>query len=103
MEINLDGGEKEIVKAIGVGSGGISGRQLIERMSEIEEAELISALKGLLNFGYIVADKQSFHCMKDVEQAEFSINSGYSRELKEALDPRLRKDENQRSRRVRRE
>jgi hypothetical protein len=103
MEINLDGGEKEIIKAIGVGGSGISGRQLLERISEMEEAELISTIKGLLNVGYIMADKQSFHDIEDVERAEFNVNSGYSRDLKEALDPQLRKDANQRSRRVRRE
>ncbi len=104
MDINLDGGEKEIIKAIGIGGSGISGKQLLERISEMEEVEFISTIRGLLNLGYIVADKQSFHEFKDVQQAEFNINSGYSRELKEALDPRLKRDaKDHRSRRVRRE
>jgi hypothetical protein len=69
----------------------------------MEEAEFISTLKGLLSFGYVLADKQAFHDFKDVQNAEFRINAGYARDLKEALDPRLKRErKEQKSRRVRR-
>jgi hypothetical protein len=104
MEINLDGGEKDIIKAIGLGGTIISGETLIERCGDLEEAELLSALKGLMTMGYIVADRQSFHNFDDIERGEFHINSGYARDLKEALDPRLKAERaGQKSRRVRRE
>jgi len=104
MDINLDGGEKEILKAVGLGGTTITGRQLLERVTGMEEAEFISTLKGLMTMGYLVADKQSFHKMEDVENSEFHVNSGYARDLKEALDPRLRRERlDQKSRRVRRE
>jgi hypothetical protein len=106
MDINLDGGEKEILKAIGIGTGGsaLSGRDLLQRVVGMEEAEFISTLKGLMSFGYVLADKQSFHDFKDVENAEFRINAGYARDLKEALDPRLKRERaEQKHRRVRRE
>jgi hypothetical protein len=104
MDINLDGGEKDILKAIGTSGAPISGRQLLERAAGMEEAEFISTLKGLLNVGYVLADSQSFHGFKDIENAEFRINAGYARDLKEALDPRLKRERNEvRSRRVRRE
>jgi hypothetical protein len=104
MDINLDGGEKEILKAIGTSGAAISGRQLMATVTGMEEAEFISTLKGLLSFGYVLADKQSFHEFKDVENAEFRMNAGYMRDLKEALDPRLKRERaNQKSRRVRRE
>ncbi|HEX4085622.1 MAG TPA: hypothetical protein VHY22_11970 [Chthoniobacteraceae bacterium] len=105
MEIKLDGGEKSILKAIGLGGSNVTGRQLLERCEGgMEEAEFVSALRGLLMMGYILADKQSFHDYHDVEVSEFHVNSGYARDLKEALDPRLRQErKNQRNRRVRRE
>jgi hypothetical protein len=69
----------------------------------MEEAEFVSVLKGLLMMGYILADKQSFHDLKDVEHAEFRVNAGYARDLKEALDPRLKQErKDQKNRRVRR-
>ncbi len=104
MDINLDGGEKEILKAIGIGGAVISGKHLLDCVSGMEEAEFISTLKGLLMTGYVLADKQSFHDFKDIEVAEFRVNAGYARDLKEALDPRLKRErKEQRGRRVRRE
>jgi hypothetical protein len=105
MDIQLDGGEKQIVKAIGVGGGTtMTGGQLLVHVVGMEEAEFISTLKGLLMMGYVLADKQSFHSFKDIEQAEFRVNAGYARDLKEALDPRLKQErKDQKGRRVRRQ
>ncbi len=104
MEINLDGGEKEIVKAIGIGGSPISGKQLLECVNDMDEAEFVSTLRGLLMTGYVLADKQSFHDFDDIQHAEFRVNAGYARDLKEALDPRLKRErKEQRNRRVRRE
>lgn len=104
MDINLDGGEKEILKAIGVGGSNITGKQLVDRVNGMDEAEFVSTLKGLLMMGYVLADKQSFHNFDDVEHAEFHVNSGYARDIKEALDPRLRRErKEQRTRRARRQ
>ncbi len=104
MDINLDGGEKELLKAIGLdGGSSISGKQLISCINGVEEAEFISTIKGLLNMGYVLADKQSFHSLKDVENAEFRVNASYARDLKEALDPRLKRERAEtKNRRVRR-
>jgi hypothetical protein len=104
MDINLDGGEKEMIKAIGIGSAAVSGKQLIAQVSGVEEAEFLSTLRGLLDMGYVLADKQAFHDFNDVEHAEFRVNAGYARDLKEALDPRLKRArQEQRKRRTRRE
>ena len=104
MDIKLDGGEKQMLKAIGSDGASLSGHELLETVTGMEEAEFISTLKGLLTMGYILADKQSFHELKDVEHAEFRWNAGYARDLKEALDPRLKRErKEQRNRRVRRE
>jgi hypothetical protein len=103
MDIQLDGGEKQMIKAIGIGGTAITGDKLITAVPGMEEAEFVSTLKGLLNLGYVLADKQAFHDLKDVEHAEFRVNAGYARDLKEAIDPRLKAErKEQRGRRVRR-
>lgn len=97
-EIHLDGTEVTLIKAIGFG-GTVTGDALIERAPHLAEAEMIDTLKSLLMLGYIEVDREGLHSMKDVENATFHVNPGYSRDLREALDPSAQK----KSRRIRRE
>ncbi|MDP9291833.1 MAG: hypothetical protein M3O82_05660 [Verrucomicrobiota bacterium] len=99
-EIHLDGGEITILKAVGLGGTPITGEQLAERVSTLEEAEMVDALDGLITSGYLVSDTQTLRTMDDVKRSNFHVNSGYARELKDALDPQRRQKP---SRRVRRE
>jgi hypothetical protein len=104
MDINLDGGEKEILKAIGLGGSNVTGKQLVEKVGGMDELEFVATLRGLIMMGYVLATKQSFHNYDDVEHAEFHVNSGYARDLKEAMDPRLRRErKEQKNRRTRRQ
>lgn len=102
MDIKLDGGEVTVLKAIGFGGGHTDGEALLERVGELDESEFIDTLKGLITCGYVMSDKHSLHNVEDVKRATFYINSGYSRELREALDPKSKSREKP-SRRVRRE
>lgn len=98
-EINLDGTEVSIIKAIGI-SGDVLGATILERCPELEEAELIDTLKGLMSLGYVEGDKTAFYKAEDLSEIHFHVNSGYSKDIKEALDPRPQKPK---SKRVRRE
>lgn len=100
--INLDGLEVSVLKAIGVGGGEVSGKELRDRAPELVEAELIDTIKGLLAFGYVVADKNAFHDFASLDATHFHVNSGYAKSLREAMDPRPSQD-NRRSKRLRRE
>lgn len=100
MDINLDGGENTILKAIGTGGTTVSGTTLLGRIPNMEVAEIIDTLKGLIAFGYVSTDAGSIQTLEDLEKAEFQINSGYAKDIKEALDPR---PQPVKSRRVRRE
>ncbi len=100
-DINLDGGEVNMLKAIGLGGGAVSGEQVVERVTGVALAEFLDTLDGLMMMGYVLADKQSFHTFDDVKVATFHVNSGYSKALKEAIDPRSKPEK--KSRRVRRE
>lgn len=99
-EINLDGTEISVIKALGVGGGEIDGETLVSRAGDLDAAELIDALKGLMAQGYVDADKTSFYSLRDIEKVNFHVNTGYAKDLKEAMNPQ---DDKPKSRRVRRE
>ena len=98
-DIQLDGHEITIIKAMGVHGTEVDGELLMERVPEMQAVELIDLLKGLIMQGYVEADKRSFYREEEFRQTHFNVNSGYARDLREALDPRPQK----KSRRVRRE
>jgi hypothetical protein len=99
-DLNFDGGEISILKAIGTGGGEIAGETLMDRVSDLEEAELIDTLKGLISLGFVECDKNSFHNKDELSKANFHVNSGYARDIRDALDPKPQKPK---SKRVRRE
>jgi len=99
-EINLDGGEVSVIKALGF-SGETTGEDLMTKLGgELLVAELIDTLKGLMAIGYVEADKSGFYKEDDLKVVHFQVNSGYSKDLREALNPQPQKPK---SKRVRRE
>jgi hypothetical protein len=101
-EINLDGGEISVIKALGVGSGEMNGEDLMARIAgDLVPAELIDTLKGLMTMGYVEADKNAFYNSEDLKRIHFRVNSGYSKDLREAISPQQVKPK--KSKRVRRE
>lgn len=99
-DLNLDGAEISVLKALGLGSGGITGEDLVKRVQDLEPAELIDTLKGLIAQGFVDADKDAFYSLEELGAIHFMVNSGYTKDIKDALDPR---PEAPKSRRVRRE
>ena len=100
-DINLDGGEITILKTLGLSGAQMSGKNLIEKSGEMETAEFIDTLSGLMSLGYVLSDKVNLRVIEDVERASFRVNSSYSRDLKAALNPGQRR-EDERERRHRR-
>ena len=100
-DIQLDGGEIGVIKALGTGGAETSGEELMAKLQGMSAVELIDVLKGLIQMGYVDADKNSFHNDEELRAAHFHVNTGYARDLREALDPR--EDAKPKSRRVRRE
>ncbi len=100
-DIELDGVEVSVIKGLGFASGGVDGKALRERIPDLEDAELMNSIRGLMDLGYVVSDKAGFHTPEEFDKANFHVNSGYARDLKETLNPNLR--EKPKSRRIRRE
>jgi hypothetical protein len=99
-EIHLSGGEISLLKALGLSGSPVHGKLLVGRIGEVEPAEFLDELRGLIAQGYVLSDKHSLHSMEDVEHAVFRVNSSYARDLREAIHPgRHRKPERRRRRR----
>jgi hypothetical protein len=99
-EIKLSGGEITVLKLLGLSGTPISGKQLIERANELEPAEFLDTLDGLLSMGYVMSSKVNIRLMEDVEHAFFRVNAAHARDLREAINPSRRR-ERDRSRRRR--
>ena len=98
-EINLSGGEITLLKTLGLSGTPIYGKLLVERIGEVEQAEFLDELTGLVSLGYVLADKVNVRTMEDVERAVFRVNASYARDLRDALHPGRRKEREQRRRR----
>jgi hypothetical protein len=100
-EIHLDGGEIGVLKALGLGGTPVSGKLLLERAGEMETAEFLDTLTGLIGQGYVTSNKVNVLKMEDVEHAFFRVNPSYARDLRDAMGGGRRRDE-ERTRRRRR-
>ena len=87
-EINLSGSETSIIKALGLGGSAASGETLIERVANMEGAELLDSLHGLILSGYVDTDTRSLRTVEQMKKAEFQVNTSYLRDLRRAMDPR---------------
>ena len=100
-EIRLDGGEISLLKKIGLSGTPIHGKMLVDRVGEIEAVEFLDTLTGLIDRDYVVSDKVNLRLMEDVEKASFRVNAAYAKDLRDAVNPSRRREED-RTRRERR-
>lgn len=95
-EISLSGGEIAVIKALGVSGTAVLGNSLMERLGELEEAELVDTLEGLVSMDYVVTDAQKLRKIEDVERATFKVNANMLKEIRSALHPQIRQRERRR-------
>jgi len=100
-EIKLDGGEITILKTIGLSGAQLYGKQLLERMNDMETAEVLDTLNGLISLGYVFSNKVNLRLIEDVEHAFFHVNSAYARDLRDAISPGRHRDQDRTRRRRR--
>ena len=101
-EIKLDGGEITILKALGLSGTQMYGKQLLEHMGEMETAEFIDTLDGLISLGYVLSNKVNLRKLEDVERAFFRVNAAYAHDLRDAINPGRRREQERTGRRRRR-
>ena len=86
-EIKLSGGEITILKTLGLTGAQMAGTQLVDRIAEMESAEFLDTLTGLIDQDYVVANRVNIRTMDSVKAAAFRVNPAVSRELREAVYP----------------
>lgn len=85
--ITLNGGEISILKTIGLSGGQVAGKQIAERMEDMESAEFLDTLLGLMTMGYVLSTKVNIRTLEAVESSSFRVNPAFARELRDALYP----------------
>jgi hypothetical protein len=100
-EIKLDGGEITLLKKIGMSGAQVYGKLLIDRIEGMETAELLDTLTGLIDQGYVLSNKVNIRLIEDAQKAFFRINSAYAKDLREAVNPGRRREQ-ERAKRQRR-
>jgi hypothetical protein len=69
-------------------------------MDEMEAAEFVDSLQGLMAMHYVLCNKVNVRTIDDVKSASFHVNPAFARVLRDAVYPsRARKPETRRRRR----
>ena len=98
-DISLNGGEISILKTIGLSGGMMDGGQLADRADEMDGAEFLDTLRGLIAQDYVLSNKVTVRTMDDVKSASFRVNPAHARDLKDAVYPSRQKADTGRRRR----
>ncbi len=88
-----------MLKTLGLTGSAMGGKMLIERSNSMENAEFLDTLDGLMSQGFVLSSKVNVVKMEDVERSSFRVNPSYSRDLKDAMRPQTRKEDDRRRRR----
>ena len=92
-EINLSGSEISLLKTMGLSGAPTFGKVLVERIGEMETAEFLDELNGLIQLGYVLSDKVNLRTMEHVERSVFRVNASYARDLRDAIQPGHRREQ----------
>lgn len=93
-EIKLDGGEIALLKTIGLTGAPLHGKLLLDRIDEMETAEFLETLTGLIDQDYVVASKVNIRLIEDVERAFFRVNPAHVKDLRDAVNPGRQRERN---------
>ena len=101
-EISLSGVETSVLKALGFVGSKKSGEDLRELLGNVELDRLIDTLHGLAMVGYIDTSATNYTNPKNFDVTDFSVNTAYSRELRDVVSGGGRSRDERRGRRRRR-
>lgn len=100
-DIKLSGGEISMLKALGLSGAPLHGELFISRLKELEPAEFLDTLSGLVMMGYVLSSKVNIAKIEEVAYSTFRVNPSYGRDLRDALRPSGRRTEERERRRRR--
>ncbi len=94
----MSGGEITFLKTMGLSGAPTFGKVLIEQIGEMETAEFLDELNGLIQLGYVLSDRANLRTMENVERGVFRVNPSYARDLRDAIQPGRRREQTRRRR-----
>jgi hypothetical protein len=97
-EIKLSGGEITLLKALGLSGTPMAGKQLLSRVP-MAETEMIETINGLISQGFVVSSKVNVQKIEDIERSAFRVDGSAARDLRDAMRPGRRKEEDKPRRR----
>ena len=100
-EIKLSGSEITVLKAIGLSGTQIVGKHLLDKVADAEQAEFVETLSDLVDQGYVLSNRVNIRAIEDVERSFFRVSPTHARDLRDAVNPDRRRNED-RARRHRR-
>lgn len=100
-EIKLTGSEISALKAIGTSGTQVYGKLLLGKIADAEQTEFLETLTGLIDQGYVLSNKVNIRRIEEVETAFFRVSPAYARDLRDAMNPARKRNED-RGRRQRR-
>jgi hypothetical protein len=101
-EIKLDGGEITVLKMIGLSGAPLYGKMLIDRADSMETQEFLETLLGLIDRGYVISNKVNLRLIEDVERAFVRVDPAHSKDLRDAVNPGRRREQERAKRQRRR-
>ena len=84
--INLDGGEVSIIRALGFSGTQMTGYELKARIERMSDGDLAEALRILVALGYVTSTPE-MDGSEEIDKVLFAVNSGYAKALQEAIEP----------------
>ena len=100
-DIKLSGSEISVLKSIGMSGTPTDGKFLFDQIEDVEKAEFLEILNDLIAIEHVVADRLSVRSIEEAERASFRISPEHERDLRDAMNPAKKRDE-ERARRERR-
>ena len=98
-EIQLEGGEITILKALGTSGAPMLGQLLARKLKEMDQREFVETLDGLITQGYVVSNKVNLRHLEEVEKAFFRANPSCGKALRDAVSGRKPEQGKERRRR----
>ena len=92
-EIKLSGSEISVLKTIGLSGTQIFGKLLLGKISDAEQTEFLETLTGLIDQGYVLSNKVNIRRIEEVETAFFRVSPAYARDLRGAMNPARKRNE----------
>ena len=76
-----------------------AGNLFIARLKDLEPAEFLDSLSGLIMMGYVLSSKVNIVKIEEVAYSSFRVNPSYARDLRDALRPSGRREDERKRRR----